>query len=321
MTDTTGKRFKEIDFLDLYLSKDGSSGWIKDSKGNVTVLGGEHREDMEGIARLCDAEEGNGADEYTVKYDGVRYRASAFQAEDGFYRTLRKQPITMREFEQLGLYPGVAEQLMAPGLKGLILIAGKTGAGKTTTASALIKARLKRYGGIAITNEDPPEMPISGQHGPGVCFQIHAKRENGGFSEALRKTVRRNPDIILLGEIRDNETASEALRASVNGHLVIATIHAGDPIEAINRLISMSSDIDRVGARELLADGLCMILAQYFDAQGRLMSVPLSFTVAETVTSIKTKLRKGEIAQLTSDIKTQVNLLARNAHSQVTNRG
>lgn len=305
-----GMRLINLEFTDLYLSKDGTRGWVK-NKGTVTVLGDDYLDDMAILAQLCSVEETKGAEEYTVKHDGARYRVSAFEAEDGEFRTLRKQPVELRKLDKVGIHPGILNQLMEPGIKGLILIAGKTGAGKTTTASALIVARLEKYGGICITNEDPCEMPISGPHGEGVCFQIHAKREKGGFSEALRKTVRRNPDIILLGEIRDNETASEALRASVNGHLVIATIHSGTPLEAIERLISMSSDIDREGARALLADGLCMVMSQYFDEFDRLRIMPLSFRNPETMTSIRTKVRKGEIASLSTDMQTQLNLLAR----------
>ncbi|MDA0629118.1 ATPase, T2SS/T4P/T4SS family, partial [Acinetobacter baumannii] len=136
---------------------------------------------------------------------------------------LRRFPAKVPTFESLNLHNGYVSKLMQQRLSGLIVIAGPFGAGKTTTASALIAARLSKFGGVAITIEDPPEMPLEGKHGEGVCYQTWADR--GGFGDATRKMARFAPSIIFLGEVRDAETAAEALRASINGRLVVCTAH------------------------------------------------------------------------------------------------
>src|SRR3546814_18377080 len=106
-------------------------------------------------------------------------------------------------------------------LKGLVLIAGETGADKTSTAAALMYSRLIKHGGIAVAIEDPPEINMHGQHGHGWCEQVPASRFTGGYREHLIGSLRDNPDMILLGEIRDEATANEVVNASINGHFIL----------------------------------------------------------------------------------------------------
>lgn len=310
------KSIADFEFADLYLSDDGCTGLIKGGAYHeLTPVPGEYADDMREISELCKGKElsSPGLKEYLLKHGGVNYRVAFLPAESGNYRVLRKQPSKLRKLPELGIHPGIYTQLITKDLHGLVLIAGKTGSGKTTTGSAIVSAWLESNGGVGITIEDPPEMPLEGVHGQGRCFQTSATRETGGFGEALRRVVRMAPDIILLGEIRDNETASEALRASVNGHLVVATVHAGTPIEAIERMIVMASDIGREGAQSLLAEGLTAVMSQTIN-EGRLMVCPLMMTgksTGDNPAGIRSKIRKGEIQMLNSDIQTQVNLLAR----------
>lgn len=305
----------EEEFVDLYLSKTGETGWFKRNGAGMHPVPAVYAEELQVLANACLEFEAQGLPEYLLKHNGVSYRVAHFKSQHDEYRVLRKQPLTLTSLHKLGMHPAVVDQLMVPDLKGLILIAGKTKSGKTTTASALVAARLAKYGGVCMTVEDPPEMPLEGKHGEGHCFQTCAQQATGGFASELYRTVRCSPDIILLGEVRDNDTASEALRACVNGHLIISTIHAGTPQEAIERLVSMSSDIDREGARNLLADGLCIILAQSIDL-AKLAVKPLFF--GEPASGVRAKVRRGELSQLTSDMQTQINLLARTTRTQQT---
>lgn len=100
---------------------------------------------------------------------------------------LRRMPSTIPSPEELSIHPAYVDMLLKPGLNGLVVVAGAFGHGKTTTASSMIAARLQKFGGIGVTIEDPPEMPLQGNHGEGVCFQTEA--EHGKFGDT-RPVVR-----------------------------------------------------------------------------------------------------------------------------------
>ena len=121
------------------------------------------------------------------------------------------------------------------GAAGLILLAGTTGSGKTTTLSALLREFLIRDGGYAFTLEDPIEMPLDGTYHTvngerGICKQMTPP--GGSWENGLKSMLRSKPRYVYLGEIRDPEIASEALRAAISGHLVMSTIHASTVTDA-----------------------------------------------------------------------------------------
>lgn len=313
-----GIRLRDLKFVDLFLSEDGSHGWMKNSNTDAgSILLPEHRnqQDFTTLLEMCRHQESqNGWPEYLVRHDEVNYRVSSFVSTDGVYRVFRKQPIDLRKLDALGLQTGLIRGLMVKNIRGLILIAGKSQSGKTTTASAILAARLSHYGGVGITIEDPPEMPLTGQHGDGgMCFQTFVSRGNGNtFASALERTVRMSPDIILLGEIRDNETAAEAIKASINGHLVVATIHAGTPIEAIQRIIIMGgAKLEQESARNLLSDGIFAVITQNI-IDGKLLAQSLFF-LGEDAKGMRAKIRKDETHQLVQEIEAQAAVLARNS--------
>src|SRR5690606_10186105 len=123
--------------------------------------------------------------EFALQYDDINYRVTNITDVDGqAIFVLRRPTASLRPIEQVGLAPAIVSRLLRPALPGLIVVCGKTGAGKTSTAASLIKARMERYGGVAITVEDPPEVRLNGPHGPdgqGRCIQIEASRKHGGY--------------------------------------------------------------------------------------------------------------------------------------------
>ncbi len=159
--------------------------------------------------------------------------------------TLRKIAKRVPDLEKIGLDNGIVEILGHPWLNrgGIIVIAGETGNGKSTTCSATILHRIKKYGTFALTIEDPPELPLHGRHGKGRCIQTEAKE--GQFASAMRGAMRSYPstsgNILYVGETRDPETAVELLRAANNGHLVITTTHANDIPAIVKRLSTLAS--------------------------------------------------------------------------------
>jgi twitching motility protein PilT len=157
-------------------------------------------------------------------------------------------------------YPSIYDELLGHhklSKGGLVLFAGASGAGKTTAATAAVRLRLMKFGGMCLTVEDPPEVLLDGTHGKGFCIQRKVK--HGRLAEAVRDSLRSFPSksgqIFFIGEIRDPETAYHAITSGVNGQLVLATIHSATPISACQRIVSMAEEYSS-DATDMFAGGL-----------------------------------------------------------------
>jgi len=198
--------------------------------------------------------------DYTVELPslGRRLRLNVFKQHRGISMTLRILSDRALTFEELGL-PQSFEKL-AHERAGLILVTGGTGSGKSTTLCSLIEAINCKSPSHIITIEDPIEMVFENKSA------LIEQREIGthvpDFSTALRSSLREAPDVILVGEIRDNETAMMTLKAAQVGALVMATLHTRSAAETITRFLGMFPDEYRLGARQQLADVLKGILCQ-----------------------------------------------------------
>lgn len=249
-------------------------------------------------------------EEFAIRFQGTSYRVSTLQSVRELLYVLRKFPTTVPELTDLGIAKPVLVKLLTPGVTGLIIIAGTYANGKTTTASALVKARLSEFGGVGITIEDPVEMPLEGVHGKGVCWQTEVK--GGEFAKAMRAMARRAPSIIFLGEIRDTETALEVLRASSNGCLVVCTTHSDSVITAITRLYDLAAD----GANEssdvsnMLSNGLFAVIHQKLEGLPKRPKV--EFLFLDQSPGARTMIRNRKFELLGSEITQQFNKLIRN---------
>lgn len=207
----------------------------------------------------------------------------------------------------------IVEKLLNKGMHGLVLIAGVMATGKTSSAASLLVEYLKRHGGVAIALEDPVETPLNGLWGSGRCIQIPVSERRGGYKMAMRKALRTGASAMLIGEIRDSATAVEVVNASINGHFVISTIHAGSIEEAISRLSSYASELPN--ANQLLAEGLAMVIwvsisrstAQSGQAIARMKAQALEVS---GVTAVKAKVRDGRANSLQDDIGRQASQIA-----------
>ncbi|MEA2425956.1 MAG: twitching motility protein PilT, partial [Thermoleophilaceae bacterium] len=164
---------------------------------------------------------------------GIRMRVNAFQERGGFAIACRPIPDFVGHFEDLNL-PPVLEQ-MADEERGLILVTGTTGSGKSTTLAALIDWINTRKAKHIVTIEDPVEFVHKDKRS--TIAQREIGRDTPSFNEALRYVLRQDPDVILIGEMRDEETVRAALTAAQTGHLVLSTLHTLDAPETINRII------------------------------------------------------------------------------------
>ncbi|MFD2274658.1 ATPase, T2SS/T4P/T4SS family [Undibacterium arcticum] len=165
----------------------------------------------------------------------------------------------MRPLADLGLAKPLIDKLLARDMRGLVLIVGEMATGKTSTASSLVVEWLKLNGGVGIALEDPVETPLNAIWGDGKCYQIPVSDRRGGYKSAMRKALRTGSNIMLIGEIRDETTAAEVLKASINGHYVISTLHAGGLVQGIERMSAYcKSELE--DTNQLMADGLAMVI-------------------------------------------------------------
>jgi twitching motility protein PilT len=253
--------------------------------------------------------------------DGIVLRVTQMldvNQEDVFF--IRKNNGRIFKASSLGLPKSVLDAWRAPDLRGLVLITGEMGHGKTSTASALIVDRLEHMGGLAIALEDPLETLLEGNHGPqGRCVQVQASRRTGGFNEHLIRTMRTGADLIFVGEIRDGDTAEQAAIGALNGHLMIATMHAPNPATAVERFITLTKS-GRSGienAEDLVAAGLSIIVTQTLTrvpattpggkSFARLAAKHLILTGQDGL-SIREKIRAGKSQSLTQDIENQAKI-------------
>lgn len=213
--------------------------------------------------------------DFRIVYDGRMFRGHRSIGARGPVLDLRRIPPVTPTLEDLSYRPMWVPLFMQESLNkgGLILIASVTGQGKSTTAAAIVKSRCLKYAGHWRTVEDPIELPLEGVEGDGLIVQNEViypgpgieDRETGfagGLRGALRAFPATRPAGILVGEVRDGETAAELVRAAVNGMLVITTIHAHDTCSALSRLVAMAKMEMGDIASEMVASAIRLVIYQ-----------------------------------------------------------
>jgi twitching motility protein PilT len=190
--------------------------------------------------------------------EGTRYRINSFRQQGHPALAIRVVPNQTPAFSELGL-PNVLLNLIEQP-HGLILVTGPTGSGKTTTLATLIDHINEMQAKHIITLEDPIEYLH--QHRRSIVHQREIGSDTSGFAPALRAALRQDPDVILVGELRDLETVRTAVTASETGHLVLSTLHTGDAIGTIDRLIDMFPGEQQGQIRSQLGNILLGVVSQ-----------------------------------------------------------
>jgi len=264
------------------------------------------------VDSLYEAEVRDKEGEFAISWNGVRFRAASLVDTDGnkhyFLRRIPSHVPTLKGYNKIF----VDKLLQNPRQQGLLLAIGPQGAGKTTFASAVCAARLTKHGGHAVCIEDPPEYALQGKHGEGLCFQRACPR--AGFAEALVAAYRySSPDVLFLGEIRDEHVALEVLKAASNGQFVISTIHGRDVPSGLQRLEALASGAtsktDTV--RELMSHGLYAAVSQtlsFKSGEGRISNLKFLF-LDEKNYGVRKTIASGEFSKLESAMQAQQNEL------------
>ena len=203
----------------------------------------------------------------------ARFRINVYRQYTGISMALRTIPMEIKSIRDLSL-PNVLEKI-ADEKRGLVLVTGTTGSGKSTTLAAIINNINQSLAGHIITVEDPVEFVIP--DGKCIINQREVGANTTSFAHALRGALRQDPDIILLGELRDRETIEIALQAAETGHLVLSTMHTIDAPETLNRAVAVFPPHDQDQIRHLFADVLRWVISQRLlkrlDGKGRVPAV------------------------------------------------
>jgi twitching motility protein PilT len=260
---------EDIPFIDVYvrLDKPDQAYYRSKERGKSTISQFVPQEFQPAIERFMAAVTQTmrvGASDGAITFEGVRCRLSRQgMADDTTWVCARRINTIIPDLDKLGHMGSIVAHMKGLGKRdGLVLISGATGHGKTTTAVALLAYFLRTYGGTAVTIEDPVEFMMKGRHGEGgQCFQVEVKEEEE-WAICLKRALRWAPRYIYVGEIRTPKAAEQVLRAATTGHMVITTVHAGAPEEALMGLIFLAEQAMGPGVQNILAAGLTALVYQ-----------------------------------------------------------
>jgi twitching motility protein PilT len=228
-----------------------------------------------------------------------RFRVNVYRQRESLGAAFRAIPFEIKSLSQLGINPRVATMAALP--RGMVLVTGPTGSGKSTTLAALVdEANLTRHDHI-MTVEDPIEF----LHSNKSCLvnQREVGEDTHSFGAALKHVLRQDPDIILVGEMRDLETISVALTAAETGHLVFATLHTQDAAQTIDRVIDVFPPHQQQQVRVQLASAIqgvvCQTLCKTADGKGRVAATEIMFATG----AIRNLIREGKTHQIYSSMQ------------------
>jgi twitching motility protein PilT len=230
----------------------------------------------------------------------ARYRANFFRQLHGVGAVFREIPSKIATIEELGLPLVIKRMALLP--KGLVLVTGPTGSGKSTTLAAIIDQANRDRKDHILTIEDPIEFV----HQNINCTVNHREvgRHTRSFGAALRGALREDPDIILVGEMRDLETVSLAIEAAETGHLVFATLHTISASKTVDRIIEVFPSDQQAQIRATLADALRAVLSQTLfkriDRKGRIAALEILIATH----AVRNLIREGKTFQIPSVIQT-----------------
>ncbi|MCL0082558.1 PilT/PilU family type 4a pilus ATPase [Dehalococcoidia bacterium] len=236
---------------------------------------------------------------YTLPGVG-RLRGNAAQQQGSISLVLRILPSTIPTIDQLELPPICKELILKP--RGLVIVTGPTGSGKSTTQAAMIQYLIANETRQVVTIEDPIEYIHS--HPKSAVVQREVGTDTLSFADALKHVLRQDPDVILVGEMRDFETAAAVLTVAETGHLVLSTGHAPSTAQAMERIIDLFPPHERHLAQmrlaSLLIGVLCQALVPRVDGKGRIAAVEVLLANPP----VRNLIREGKIYQLPNVIRT-----------------
>lgn len=261
---------RDIAFTDLFLESEFSNSRIRgyERSPDLQPIPEDLRDDVRKLYKQVESthRQADDAMEFSVPYEDVMYRVAVIPDVRNKVFALRRGALHMPPFSQVGIAPVIADRLTRLE-SGLVLFSGMFAAGKTTAASAYVIEKTIS-GGLSLTLEDPPELSLSGDHGKGRCLQVPIEREK--IEKAIEATLRMSFDLLFVSEVRTARIAAELINASVNGKLIVSTIHSDGAVSAVSRLASLAAAGAGISGgessaqvrvfREMMANGLAAVV-------------------------------------------------------------
>ena len=232
----------------------------------------------------------------------ARFRVNCFHHDRGVGGAFRTIPAVVWTLEDIGAPPSFKEIINIP--RGLVLVTGPTGSGKSTTLAAMIDHLNQNIPGHILTIEDPIEFVHTSRKA--LINQREVHRDTHGFNQALRAALREDPDIILVGEMRDIETIRLAMTAAETGHLVFATLHTSSAAKTIDRIIDVFPAGEKAMVRSMLSESLRAVISQTLMKRvggGRVAAHEIMIATP----AIRNLIREDKVAQMYSAIQTGQN--------------
>jgi twitching motility protein PilT len=280
--------------------------------GRLTPLDGEEAlkpDVMEGLvahmltdeSKLAEFRAENEVD-FSYSIPGLaRFRVNAFRQRGSVSIVCRAIPIQIKTIDELLLPPVINE--LADEERGIILLTGTTGSGKSTTLAAIIDHINSSMAKHIVTIEDPVEFLHPDKQS--IINQREVGEDTGSFKRALRRVLRQDPDVILIGEMRDEETVRTALSAAETGHLVLSTLHTVDAPETVNRIIDFFPQAEQQQARAMLAGTLKGVISQRLvptpDGNGRVATCEILRMTGRVRDMILNEDETGKLPEVVSE--------------------
>ncbi len=232
--------------------------------------------------------------------DRARFRVSALRQKGSLGLVMRLIPNKLMTFEEIGLPEDVLDLLTRP--RGMILVTGPTGSGKTTTLATMLNWINENRDVHMVTIEDPIEFYHP--HKQAQVTQREVGEDVESFAEAMRRVLRQDPDVILLGEMRDLETTSAAITAAETGHLVFGTLHTTGSARTVDRIIDQYPTNQQAQIRSQLAVSIVAVISQVLLPRADKVGRVAAFEVMHMNSAIENHIRKGETFKIPSAIQT-----------------
>jgi twitching motility protein PilT len=232
---------------------------------------------------------------------GLRLRGNVFHQEHGMAASFRIIPRQIRNFTDIGFPKFVHDRIMSMH-KGLVLIVGATGTGKSTTLASMLQERIMNKTEHCITIEDPIEYIIPS--GKGVIQQREVGRDVLHFQDGIEAGLREDPDVLMVGEMRNLETISAALTMAETGHVVFSTLHTNDCSETVTRIVDIFPSEQQDQIRAQLSATLKMIIAQKLVPTADGKGLILAYEILTTNYAIQNYIRQNKIFQIPNVLQT-----------------
>lgn len=246
----------------------------------------------------------NGGTDFGFAYlDKARFRVSVLKSKGNYGMVLRQIPNNLFDLRQIGMPDKIKELLYRP--RGLFLVTGPTGSGKSTTLASMVNYINENRDGHIITIEDPIEYYHP--HKRCVVTQREVGQDVPSFSEAIRRALRQDPDVILVGELRDLETIEAAISAAETGHLVFGTLHTNSAAKTVDRIVDAFPANMKEMIRTQLSTSIIAVISQSLckkQGGGRIAA----YEIMVNTSSIASLIRDNKTFRIPSDIQTGANL-------------